>query len=169
MFEHLVRLVEQGDLTQCAEVFVEVFGSAPWNEDWELVNALARLEELYRTPGFYGVIARDDAEVPATDLRQVLGFAMGHTEPWRRGKHFYLKEMCVVPDQQRRGIGTVMIQALCRDLAKMGVDGAYLTTRRDSPAQAFYEKCGFGTNPNMILMGKHLPSCPDSGEKADDV
>jgi aminoglycoside 6'-N-acetyltransferase I len=151
------RQVRCEDIRQCAEVFVEVFGHAPWNEDWVIADALVRLEEIGRTPGFYGVIAyEDEGAVLPVSSEQVLGFAMGYTEQWKQGRHFYLTEMCVVPHCQRRGIGTAIMEALCQGLVAMGVEAIYLLTLRDSPAAVFYEKSGFNISPRMILMGKRL-------------
>jgi aminoglycoside 6'-N-acetyltransferase I len=152
-----IRQVRCDDICRCAEVFVAVFSREPWNEDWRVTDALTRLEELYRTPGFYGVIAYADEEmVPPEDSEQGLGFAMGHTERWKRGRPFYLTEMCVMPHRQRRGVGTAIMRVLCQDLAEMDVEAMYLLTLRDSPAEAFYEQCGFNVNSRMILMGKWL-------------
>jgi aminoglycoside 6'-N-acetyltransferase I len=75
---------------------------------------------------------------------------------WKQGRHFYLKEMCIVPHRQRSGIGTAILEALCRGLAAMGVEAIYLLTLRDSPAAVFYEKSGFRVSPRMIQMGKRL-------------
>jgi ribosomal protein S18 acetylase RimI-like enzyme len=144
------RSIEEVDLVPCAEVFVMVFSNPPWNEAWDIGDVKTRLEEMYHTPGSYGVIAIDENEV--------LGFALGYAEQWRRGKkHFYLKEMCVLPSHQRRGIGTAIIKTLCRDLAATGAEAIYLLTARDSPAQTFYERLGFHVNAKMIMMGKYLP------------
>jgi aminoglycoside 6'-N-acetyltransferase I len=152
-----IRQVRCDDIRLCAEVLVAVFSRAPWNEDWRVADALVRLEELYRTPGFYGVVAcAGEAMVSPTDREQILGFAMGYTERWKRGRHFYLTEMCVMPHRQRRGVGTVIMRALCRGLAEMDVEAMYLLTLRGSPAEAFYEQCGFNANRKMILMGKWL-------------
>lgn len=141
----------EAHLTRCAEVFVTVFGNPPWNEAWDVDDVKTRLEEMYRTPGSYGVIAIEENEV--------LGFAMGYAEQWRRGKkHFYLKEMCVLPGRQRSGIGTEIVETLRRELMEMGVEAIYLLTARESPAQAFYEKLGFHVNAKMIMMGKYLSS-----------
>jgi aminoglycoside 6'-N-acetyltransferase I len=152
-----IRSIHRADLRRCAKVFVAVFSREPWNEDWRVTDVLTRLEELYRTPGFYGVIACTDEErVSLAEPEQVLGFAMGYAERWKRGRHFYLTEICVMPHRQRRGVGTAIMGALCQDLAEMDVEAMYLLTLRDSPAEAFYEQCGFNVNPKMILMGKWL-------------
>jgi aminoglycoside 6'-N-acetyltransferase I len=141
--------IEKKDIPKCAEVFAAVFGNEPWNEEWHVADAQARLEEMAYTPGFHGVLVASDDEL--------LGFAMGHMEQWQRGKkHFYLQEMCVLPCYQQRGLGSSLVQALCRDLMAMGVEAINLLTARGGPAQAFYEKLGFDVNPEMIMMEKYL-------------
>lgn len=141
--------IEERNIQDCAEVFVEVFGNEPWNEQWHIADAQARLEEIVHTPGFHGVLA--------ASADKTLGFAMGYTEQWRRGKkHYYLKEMCVLPSHQRSGIGTGIMQTLCNNLAKLDVEAIYLLTAREGPAQAFYKQLGFDVNPKMIMMGKYL-------------
>ena len=141
--------IEPRHLACCAHVFMTVFNEAPWNEAWSLPAALARLQEIANTPGFYGIAADDDAEI--------LGFAMGYAEHWHDTSHFYLKEMCVVPRCQRTGIGRTLIQTLSRDLGAMNVEKMYLLTVRDGPAEAFYTRCGFYSSPKMIMMAKYLP------------
>lgn len=110
---------------------------------------LTRLEEIYRTPGFYGLVAEAEGQ-------GVVGFAMGYAEQWQEQKHFYLKEMCVATQGQRRGIGTAIMQGLEQGLAAMDVEKIYLLTARGSSAEAFYQKCGFYISPKMIMMAKYL-------------
>ena len=143
------RLIEQGDIDQCAEVFVGVFNSASWKEGWDTVEALTRLEALYKTPGFHGVLAEESSKV--------FGFAMGRVEQWSgQRKQFYLEEMCVESSHQRRGIGTAIMQALCRELSRLRVEKIYLLTSRDGAAEAFYRRCGFDVNFRIIMMGKYV-------------
>ena len=144
-----LHVMAHSDIPECAEVFVAVFGRDPWNEAWTTAEAEARLDAFFSTPGAYGTLARSE------DGR-VLGFAMGHAEQWCRGRHFYLREMCVLPDRQREGIGSELFRALVGGLSKMDVSVVYLMTARKSTAEAFYEKHGFDSNPDMVLMGKPI-------------
>lgn len=140
--------VERTNLAECVALFVSVFNNASWNENWDIETVAERLEDCYRTPGFYGLIVRIENEV--------VGFAMGNTERWDKTKHFYLKEMCVASDHQRRGVGTELMNALERELKNQGVGRIYLHTARDSPAQGFYDKQGFYVSAKMIMMSKWL-------------
>lgn len=138
--------IESNHLKACAGLFVLVFNQAPWNETWSEEVALSRLQDCYGAPGFYGIAAIEEDKI--------LGFAIGYAEPSYEVKHFYLKEMCVQSTHQRSGIGTKMLDMLCQDLANNGVGMVYLLTARDSPAAAFYEKCGFSDRTKMTMMLK---------------
>src|SRR5262245_47374601 len=127
--------LDQNYLWQCAELFVNVFNEEPWRETWSSAEALTRLQEIYNSPGFYGIVA-----IQADGL---LGFAVGYVEQWDKEKVFYLKEMCVKSQLQGRGIGTAILEALEAGLSQMGVSKVYLLTAHDSSAEAFYNKRGF--------------------------
>ncbi|EKV00431.1 Acetyltransferase (GNAT) family [Leptolyngbya sp. PCC 7375] len=138
--------IEDFHLEECAALFAAVFNSPPWNETWSQEIALGRLQDCYSTPGSYGIVAI------AKD--RILGFAIGHTETWCEGKHFFLKEMCIQSTQQRSGIGTKIIDMLDQQLRSQDVSIIYLLTMRDSPAAAFYEQCGFACHSKMMMMIK---------------
>lgn len=140
--------VERSNLTQCIALFTRVFNSPPWNENWEAETVAQRFTDCHHTPGFYGLVA--------TVGDEVIGFAIGYIEQWDKGRHFYLKEMCVAPEQQRLGIGTALMSALETNLRDQHVEKLYLHTARDTQAQAFYEKQGFYVSPKMIMMAKRL-------------
>ncbi len=143
-----IQPIEHQHVASCATLFLTVFNSPPWNETWPANAAVKRLEDLSNTPGFYGLMAVDGTEV--------VGSAMGHTEQWDRGQHFYLKEMCVVPHRQHSGIGSMIMQALCDDLGAMQVERIYLLTAHSSPAESFYRTQGFHVSQKMVMMGKYL-------------
>lgn len=138
--------IEHRHLRECADLFVSVFSNPPWSETWSQEMALSRLEDCYNTPGSYGIVAIVEDKV--------FGFAIGYAETWYEEKHFYLKEMCVQSTKQRSGIGTKIIDVLYQDLVSKSVSMIYLLTVRDSPAAAFYEKCGFSNNSRMTMMLK---------------
>jgi N-acetylglutamate synthase-like GNAT family acetyltransferase len=142
--------LDQNYLGQCAELFITVFNDEPWRENWSSIAVLTRLQEIYNTPGFYGVVAAQDGKL--------LGFAMGYIEQWDKEKVFYLKEMCVKTQLQGRGIGTTILETLEDELSQMGVNKVYLLTARNSSAEAFYNKRGFYVSQKMIMMGKYLKS-----------
>lgn len=136
------------DLDECVGIFVDVFSQPPWNEVWDPAMVRERLGQILATPGFYGVVDVEDG---------IVAFAMGFAEPWHEGYHFYLKEMCVAPGFQRKGIGGSLMEHLSDELTVQGVTRIYLLTARGDIAESFYQKSGFYTSPKMILMARRLP------------
>jgi aminoglycoside 6'-N-acetyltransferase I len=143
-----LQSIEEGHLRACATLFVSVFNSPPWNEQWSEDVALQRLEDCFNTPGSYGIVAIADDKV--------VSFAIGVIERYERTKNFYLKEMCVSSIEQRSGIGTKIIDALYQNLADRGVGMIYLFTMRETPAAAFYKKCGFLSSSKLIMMSRSI-------------
>lgn len=87
---------------------------------------------------------------------QILGFALGFSEPWHEGPHFYLKEMCVHADFQRQGLGSSLMESLLAQLKEHNTQKIYLLTSRGDLSENFYLKAGFYTSPKMIMMAKYL-------------
>jgi aminoglycoside 6'-N-acetyltransferase I len=139
-------------LGAAASLLVSVFNAPPWNDAWTEPAARGRLDELTLTPGYVGVALHED--------KRLCGFAMGHKEQWFSGKHFHLQEICVRPDRQRHGVGTALITALQARLRD--VEQVYLLTARQSPASAFYERCGFRPARRQGVMLKRLRGDQDS-------
>ena len=84
------------------------------------------------------------------------GFALGHTGQRDQGLHFYLSEMCVLPEHQGKGVGKALLSGLETDLRAREVTKMYLLTARDGAAERFYHACGFYSSDKMVMLGKHL-------------
>lgn len=146
MLEYVVLTVD--DLPECARLFVQVFRSPPWNEPWELAAATERLTDTLNTPAFLGI--------KAVHGHRILGFLMAYAESYHCRKDLYLKEMCVEAESQRKGIGSGLMRTMTTVAREAGVNTIYLLTRINSPAAQFYEKCGFTTNPRVVLMSRNI-------------
>ena len=59
------------------------------------------------------------------------------------GWHFHLKEMCVAPNAQRRGLGGKLIAELEQYLLRQGISRVFLETGHSAPARTFYERHGY--------------------------
>lgn len=143
------RALEQSDLERCAALFVSVFNRPPWRDRWVVGSAYGRLCDIVNSPGSLGLVAVSDGEL--------VGFACGCCEQWFDGQHFYLREMCVASDLQRKGIGSRMLADLEQKLRQTGISQTYLLTREGEPAEAFYTRNGYRTSSRTVLMSKRLP------------
>jgi len=144
-----IRNIDKRDLESCAALYAQVFSSAPWSEPWTAQAALDRLNHFYESNGFAGVLAESDG---------VLGFALGNAEPFHTEVLFYLREMCVGPAHQGRGLGGRLYQALERELSLKSVKRVYLATERAIPAARFYIKNGFEHMEEMGFYAKSVGS-----------
>lgn len=142
-----VSLLGLDDLPRVAAVYQQTFNAPPWNEGWELEAASARLEAILAAPNGLGVLASREGEA--------IGFALGYFEPWVTGSHFQLKEMCVLPEEQRRGAGALLLDFLLRALKDRGALQVFCETRAGVPAETFYRHAGFRTL-NVVALGKRL-------------
>jgi aminoglycoside 6'-N-acetyltransferase I len=143
-----IRETSFEDRTAMADVFIAAFAKLPWNESWNRKSALAMFDEWMPAPGFYGLIAELD--------RQVVGFVFGRMESWDTKLTFYIKELCVNPDFQHRGVGSILSKELEARLIDKNVTSIYLLTLRDSLASGFYAKHGYKSSDQMCVFGKRL-------------
>lgn len=147
----IVRSIDRPDLMGCADLYADVFASAPWLEPWTARAALDRLAHFYESKGFAGILAEHDG---------LVGFALGNTEPYHSGSIYYLREMCVASNHQSQGVGRQVYDALENVLYARGVKSIYLATARTIPAARFYMNSGFECLDEMGFYERRGPkSC----------
>lgn len=144
-----IRPFVPSDQSACAALFAEVFSQPPWNDRWpSLDSARQYLESVTEMPGFRGYVAHHGD--------RVLGACLGHLKPWWSGPEFFIDEMYVVLNAQRRGIGGELLAAAEADLRAAGVRRIALLTARGFGAEEFYRKHGFAHNSRIVLLMKDL-------------
>jgi ribosomal protein S18 acetylase RimI-like enzyme len=141
------RLFKESDLDQCVELFVSTFAQPPWNEIWARQIVRERLDQIIKTPRSFAAVIGEP---------EISGFALGYSEPWHEGSHFYLKEMCIHHSHQRQGLGTKLMAFLATELMERDTKRIYLLTAKCDMSEAFYSKIGFYTSPKMILMARRI-------------
>lgn len=120
----------------------DLFGAETWSAGmfW---NELAG--------GHYYLVARADSG-------DVLGYAGLAVNP---PDEAWVQNIAVRRDQQRRGIGRAMLEALLREAARRGTRKALLEVAVDNaPAQKLYAEYGF--EPVGIRRGYYQPSNTDA-------
>lgn len=154
----MLRRFTGSDIDSCVDLFVSTFSQPPWNEEWDRHTVYLRLDQIIRTPQSLGVVI---------DGPGIRGFALGFSEPWHEGTHFYLKEMCIRHDHQRQGLGTQLMDFLTEELRERNTKRIYLLTAKGHISESFYSKIGFYTSPKMILMARRIDSNPDQDTASD--
>lgn len=73
---------------------------------------------------------------------------------WIEGFEYYIDEFCVGYEMQgRAAIGSWFIKAI-EDIKEQGMNAMILNTEKNYPSQKFYEKNGFKTLSDLIILVK---------------
>ena len=143
-----VYQISEEHLSECAGLYVRVFNSAPWNDQWTVESAYRRLRDIYLSPGFIGVLFLEDRRVKAA--------VMGNCEEWFEGRHFNLREMFVDTELQGKTIGSKILTELEIRLKELGVRTVILFTSKENRTNSFYRKNGFYELDSMAMMTKDI-------------
>ena len=142
------REMLQEDIPIVTKMYVETFNSPPWNDVWTEETAGKRLMQMISCEEAYGLLAYEDY--------LLCGMALGCTEQFITETMFDLKEFCVRNDMRSHGIGSLLLEELERRLKGMGVGSICLFTSGGKGIDVFYQKRGYETYSEMVMMGKKL-------------
>lgn len=140
--------MEMADIKEYAELFVSVFNAPPWNDGWTNLTARMRIGELLNTGNCVGKAAYENG--------QLIGIILGQKEHSYDGVHFQIQEFCVRTENQRSGCGTRLLAALKDELNALGVVNIYLITQSGESTESYFQKRGFTTSGQMIVMSENL-------------
>ncbi|MDO5293155.1 MAG: GNAT family N-acetyltransferase [bacterium] len=73
----------------------------------------------------------------------MVGLAMGSVKHWYSATQYYIDELCIIREEQGRGLGTRFLQYIEEFLLSKGIPQIFLQTDRPMPAYEFYKKNGF--------------------------
>ena len=144
----IIRELSIADLEKIKKLFVSVFSSPPWEEDWsdeeQLDEYLKDLIEV-RNSLIYGLYEDD-----------LVGISIGKIKHWCGGTEYFIEEMCIRNDHQGKGYGKEFFSLIEDKLKERGLNQIYLTTDRDKPAYRFYKKLGFRELPELTSFFKEF-------------
>ena len=141
----IIQKIESSQiLDKCAHILVEAYNSDPWNDNWTKDKALEKLTCFYNSPKFIGWTATQD--------NKLLGCVIGNIEPYYTGDYFYLKEMFVSVQSQKKGVGARLLTTVKADLKTIDINAIILFTGKDYFPFDFYLKSGFNIMEEMRMM-----------------
>lgn len=143
-----IRAIAQADLQTISKLYVSVFSSPPWNEDWEFAWAYERLNWIFQSQGFTGYMALEGEET--------LGAIMGHFVPFKGKTGFTIVEFLVATNHQNRGIGSRLLTQLESELQLANYDFVSLLTAKDTNPESFYIKHSYQREHKIVLLNKEL-------------
>ena len=130
----IIKKILKSDLKDLARLMVSVYNAPPWNDKWTEETAFESLVTLLEFPTFYGNIIVDED--------RIIGAIMGHTRRYATETTYYIDEFFVSEEYRRQGVASNLYKSTIDELKKLGVNGAFFTTLRDTPAYNFYIKMG---------------------------
>ena len=130
----IIKKILKSDLKDLSRLMVSVYNASPWNNKWTEETAFESLVTLLEFPTFYGNIIVDED--------RIIGAIMGHTRRYATETTYYIDEFFVSEEYRRQGVASNLYKSTIDELKKLGVNGAFFTTLRNTPAYNFYIKMG---------------------------
>lgn len=139
--------MSEKDLDIITSLYVRYYNE---NEDgtWTFEKAYKRIRQVLLTPDSYCLIQEING--------LYTGFLMGYIKEYDDLKSYFLEEIVVFKDFQDKGLGSLLINELERQLLDLDVSMIELMSVNDTKHLHFYEKFSFEKSNNLLVMSKFL-------------
>lgn len=142
----MIRKYQDNDLLLCSYILMTVYNNELWECHWTAQTAQKYLQEIVDQKRFVGFTLWEN--------EKLIGAIFTHEKTWWSNDEIFIDEMFVLPEYQRKGHGTELIQAVEKHILKKNLAGLTLTTYRTSFAPEFYKKNGFHDADHVLYMSK---------------
>ena len=144
----MIRAIEQKDLNPLSELYVSVFKSHPWNEEWKISWAKERLDIIMASPRFSGFTFESES--------QILGAVLGTENSFKGKRQMEIVELFVAPHLQSTGIGSKLLLSIEEHAKRNGCFYSVLLTSNEVPAFGFYRHNGYIHSKEMAYLTHEL-------------
>ena len=146
--EYRIQSLKIENLERYGEIYAAAFSGEPWNDPWNVEDAIIHVRELLESKQSYGLECIEDGKV--------VGFILGTSMLFHYGRTFEINDLAVDPAYQRRGIAKLLMEKCLADIKNQGMVGVHLITAGEGVLPEFYERYGFKKEKEVILMGMDL-------------
>ena len=131
------------------ELFLSVFTAEPWKDDWSDQEQLdAYIHDLTGQSNSLAYGLYEGGELA--------GVSMGNIRHWFTGTEYYIDELCIRPDRQGQGLGTLFLKEIESAVRDLGMTQIFLQTESTVPAYGFYRKNGFIELKEHVSFAKRI-------------
>ena len=133
--------IEQQHLPGLAQAMMAAYAREPWNERWTEERAQRRIRAIlsnYQSAGMAAVMEG-----------HVIGGVLGYVDPYAEEDFFFVSELFVMPEHQKKGYGKGLLLALEKELAAAGVHVTQLISIDDN--LGFYHASGMGKDSVNVM------------------
>lgn len=141
--EKRILIPKPDDISTCAKIYINAYKTGPWNEAYD----------VFEIETYISSYLNSDTKVcyALLDGKDIKGVALGLIIPSISGPYLRLEDICIDSTQQRKGYGSIFMELLSNESAKLGCDSIILGTQKDFPSHHFYLKNGFQEVESVLL------------------
>ena len=148
MGSYIIKRCSLEHIREYGEVYAKAFSGEPWNDCWTIEDAILHVSEILESKQSYGLECLSDG--------RVAGFILGSTMLFHYGRVFEVNDLAVLPDYQRKGIATKLLERCLAEMEERGIKGVNLITANEGMLPEFYGRYGFEREEEVILMGMKI-------------
>ena len=134
------------NLEEITELYIETYKNEPWKENWKKEIAKEKIKDLIENNISENYCIKND--------NKIIGAMFGRRNYFIDKKELYIDEFFIEYSSQRKGIGKYFLEYIENDIKQKNYSSIVLLTKKTFPSELFYQKNGFYTSKNMILMNK---------------
>ena len=135
------QLVTAQDHVALAAAMAQAYSEAPWFENWTEERALRRIQAILSNFEACGMAAIMDG--------QVIGGVLGYVDPYAEEDFFFVSELFVLPEKQKKGYGKGLLLALEKELQDADIHVMQLISIDDN--LGFYHASGMGKDSVNVM------------------
>ena len=131
------------DIPACVKAYINAYKAEPWNEEYESTEVEKYISSYLNS----------DTKVcfALMDENEIKGVAHGFIVPSISAPYLRLEDICIDLLEQRKGYGSIFMELISNEAAKLGCDSVILGTQKDFPSHHFYLKNGFQEVESVLL------------------
>ena len=128
----MIRKMKKTDIPSCAEILCAVYNNEMWQCRWTQETATTYLEDYFNANKFVGFVIEEE--------EKIIGAFFAHEKIWWNNSELFIDEMFILPELQRKGLGSMLIKTAEEYVTEHKLAGFTLSTNRYAPAPNFYKK-----------------------------
>ena len=144
----MIREMNKSDIPVLAGIMCAVYNNEMWQCRWTVETGIAYLEDYFEGNKFVGFTLVENSKI--------VGALFAHEKIWWNNSELFIDEMFVHPELQRKGYGSMLINAAEEYVKEHNLAGLTLSTNKYAPAPNFYRKNGFADNEFIMFMYKEM-------------
>jgi len=144
----MIKTFDINDLQSCAEIMMTVYNNKQWQCRWTLESAKEYLLDYIEYKKFIGYTLWVDGLIK--------GAIFCHEKIWWDNNEVFVDEMFILPEVQRQGYGTLLLNEVEKYIKGHNLVGFTLSTNRFTSAPKFYRKNDFLDAEHVLFMYKEI-------------